>query len=272
MNPYSGCPLWPIFTSWPCNCSMGQTPAIFLVTKISHFTGSTQSSLRWFIPSGTAGIWKCCSDKPHSWKAFKEPDMEPRGGSGRGEWQGQKPHQVVSPSHAINLLLIRGGFDRQPIAKNHKTKPVFQIFAPSNTLPWIFWFEDWKYTRERCEKSHTGFMWAGLRHPRWGCCEATSILGLNLNCAPLSSHFAPEHHPLPTQVSGLARAWHLPVRAYRCNQTIPRPTRIPWPWRSLLVCWWPGTFKNTSRCRKKYVIKNRERLLNRLLIPHQHFK
>lgn len=247
MNSYSGCPLWPIFTSLPCT---GQTPANFLVTKISHFTGSTHASGDLY-PVGLAGIWKCFSDKPHPWKVFKEPDMEPRGGSGRGEWLGQRPHQAVSPSHAINLLLIRGGFDRQPIAKSHKNKPVFQIFALSNTLPWIFWFEDWKYTREHCEKSHTSFVWAATRHPRWGCCEATSILGLNLKCAPFSSHFAPEHHPLPTAVSGLTWDWHLHVHAYRCNQTIPRPTRTPWPWRNLLVCWWPGTFKNTSRCKKK---------------------
>lgn len=163
------------------------------------------------------------------------------------EWLHWRPHQVVFPSHAINLLLIPGGFHRQPIAKNHKNKPVFQIFALSNTLPWIFWFEDQKYTREGCEKSHASFVRASTRQPRWDCCEATSILGLNLNCAPLSSHFAPDHPPLPTQVSGLTRDRHLRVRAYRCNQTIHPQTRIPSPWRSLSACWWPGTFKNTSR-------------------------
>lgn len=39
LNPFSGCPLWPIFASLPCNCSIGQTPVIFLLTIISHFTG-----------------------------------------------------------------------------------------------------------------------------------------------------------------------------------------------------------------------------------------
>lgn len=49
----------------------------------------------------------------------------------------------------------------------------------------------------------------------------------------------------PHKSLGLTWYWHLHVHAYRCNQIIHRQIRIPWPWRSLLACWWPGTFKNT---------------------------
>lgn len=145
---------------------------------------------------------------------------------------------------------------------------VFQIFALSNTLPWIFWFA-YRNTSENTVKNHTQFLCEpGTRHSIWDCCEATSILGLNLNHVPFSSHFASKHHPLPTQVFGLTWWWHLHVRAYRCNQIILHQIRIPWPWRSLLACWWPGTFKNTSGFRK-IIKKNRERLFKRLLVSCQ---
>lgn len=107
------------------------------------------------------------------------------------------------PFHAINLLLNSGGFDRQPVAKSDQAMLVFQIFALSNTLPWMFWFAHGN-TSENVAKNHAQRLCEpGTRHSRWVCCEATSILGLNLNCAPFSSRFASKHHPLPTQVFGL---------------------------------------------------------------------
>lgn len=134
---------------------------------------------------------------------------------------------MVFPSNAVNLLLNRGGFDRQPIAKNYKNMPVFQIFALSNMLPWIFWFA-YRNTSENTVKNCTQLLCEpGTRQSRWDCCEATSILGLNLNHVPFSSRFASKHHPLPTQVFGLTWYWHLHVHACRYNQIIHRQIRIP---------------------------------------------
>lgn len=104
---------------------------------------------------------------------------------------------------------------------------VFQIFSLSNTLPWIFWFA-YRNTSQNVAKNGTQLLCkASTRRSRWDCCEATSILGLNLNHVPCSSRFTSKHHPLPTQVFGLTRYWHLRVHAYRCNQIILRQIHIP---------------------------------------------
>lgn len=270
LNPSSGCPLWPIFASWPCNSSVGQTPVIFSVTKISRFTGSAHASGD-LHPEGLLAFDTVVQISHILEKSSKNLTWSQRGVWER--WISGAETTLSGLPLPCHKSAAETAFDRQSTAKKHRNKPVFQIFALSNMLPRIFWFGDRKYTWERCKKSHPSFVRAGTRHPRWGCCEATSILGLNLNCAPLSSHFAPEHHhPPPTRVSGLTRDWHLHVRAYRCNQTVPRRTRTPWPWRSLLACWWPGTFKKHKQIQKKYIIKNREKLLNKLFIPHQRFK
>lgn len=203
----------------------------------------------WFTPSRITGIWNC-SDKPHPSKVFQKRGAKGEVNDQDGDHTGCSSPAV--PCTHINLLLNCGSFDRQPIAKNRKNMLVFQIFALSNTLPWVFWFA-YGNTSENVAKNHTQLLCeTGRRHSRWDCCEATSILGLNLNHVPFSSRFASKHHPLPTQVFGLTRYWHLHVRAYRCNQIIHRQIRIPWPWRSPLACWWPGTFKNTSGFRKKH--------------------
>lgn len=200
LNPYSGCPLWPIFTSLPCNYSTGQTPPIFLITKISHFTGSAHSSGDLY-PLGLLAFENVVQISHILEKPSKNLAWSP-GGFGRGERLGQRPHQMVLPCHAINLLLIRGGFDRQPIAKNHKKYANFPNICPTQhvTLDILVW--GWKTHSRTQQKITHKFLRAGTRHPRWDCWEAISILGLNLNCAPLSNHSAPEHHPLCTQCLG----------------------------------------------------------------------
>lgn len=154
------------------------------------------------------------------------------------------PSGLPLPCH--KFAADRGGFDRQPIAKNHKNKPLFQIFALSNTLPCIFWFEGQKYTRQRCE-NHTQVLW----EPVWDTPDGVAVKqllfwALTLTVLPWAVILLLNTLLSPHKGWG----WHLHVRAYRCNQTVPPRTRIPWPWRSLLVCWWPGTFKNTSRFKK----------------------
>lgn len=271
LNPYSGCPLWPIFTSLPCNCSTGQTPVTSSVTNISDFTGSTHASGDLY-PVGLLAFENVVQISHILEKSSKNLTWS-QGGFGRGEWLGRRPHRVVFPYNAVNLLQNRGGFDRQPIAKNHKNKPVFPNICPKQHVTLDIFVRGskphqrtlWKITRKFCVQP--------VRDTPDGVAVKQLLFwALTLSVLPGAVILLLSTIPFQQRCLGwLGTGTYTSVltdviKQFPAGHVLHHHEEVCRGADDLVPS------QNTSRFRKKCVIKNRERLLNRLSIPHQRFK